>query len=333
VNQIEALRRTTDAIVGVLGSHSFTVVDVGARWGASGSWWRLPRLAKYVGFDPDPAECDRLNALVTSHENSRFIPLALGRARATRTFHVTMDPACSSLYPPDPRLADRYPELACIETASTTTVDLVPLDTWTEAEAVGDVRFMKLDTQGSELEILEGAERTLERCCGLEIEVEFSTIYTGQPLFADVDAFLRSRGFALWRLTEKCHYAEDLIPDGSSTDSTHFGGRNVRFESGSGRLFWANAIYFRDFHDLEPSPERARQRLILAALLHSLGDTAGTRACLDRVLREDSDRLDATQEKVLREHLTLLRSRDEEAANRPRAGVWRWLKAVADTRS
>ena len=31
------------------------------------------------------------------------------------------------------------------------------------------MRFMKLDTQGSELAILKGTERTLEGCCGVDL--------------------------------------------------------------------------------------------------------------------------------------------------------------------
>jgi FkbM family methyltransferase len=329
VSWTEGLHRTIDAVIGVLGSQSITVVDVGARWGASDSWWRLPRLAKYVGFDPDPEECDRLNPLVPADENARFVPLALGRTHGTRDLHITVDPACSSLYPPDQRLAERYPGLRCTRRVETSAIDLVPLDAWTDAEGVSDVRFMKLDTQGSELDILRGAERTLEGCCGVQVEVEFSPIYEGQPLFSNVDTFLRRRGFALWRLTEKCHYAEDKLPGGSLADVSYFGDGEVPFESGSGRLFWANAIYFRDFHDLEPSPERGSQRLVLAALLHALGDAAGTRACLDRLLREDSDRLDATHEHALREHLALLRTHGAKLRKRRRAGRWRWLKRRA----
>ena len=53
------------------------------------------------------------------------------------------------------------------------------------------VDFIKLDTQGSELDILHGAGSLLDNCSGLQLEVMFSPLYEGQPLFADVDAYLR----------------------------------------------------------------------------------------------------------------------------------------------
>ena len=43
---------------------------------------------------------------------------------------------------------------------------------------------MKIDAQGSELNILEGGEKFLKNnLIGLQIEVEFNEIYKGQPLF------------------------------------------------------------------------------------------------------------------------------------------------------
>lgn len=53
---------------------------------------------------------------------------------------------------------------------------------------------MKLDIQGGELAVLQGAEKTLDQCLGLEIEVEFVQIYKDQPLFGDICALLGSKG-------------------------------------------------------------------------------------------------------------------------------------------
>ncbi|MCA1672105.1 MAG: FkbM family methyltransferase [Actinobacteria bacterium] len=56
---------------------------------------------------------------------------------------------------------------------------------------------LKLDTQGSELAILQGAEETLASVGLVEVEVEFSPIYDRQPLFGDVAAFMTDQGFEL----------------------------------------------------------------------------------------------------------------------------------------
>ncbi|MFM8949052.1 MAG: FkbM family methyltransferase, partial [Acidimicrobiaceae bacterium] len=55
--------------------------------------------------------------------------------------------------------------------------------------------FLKLDTQGSELDILHGATASLQNCLGLEVEVEFREMYQSQPLFGDLSKFLLDNDF------------------------------------------------------------------------------------------------------------------------------------------
>jgi hypothetical protein len=57
--------------------------------------------------------------------------------------------------------------------------------------------MMKLDTQGSELDILCGAEKSLASVGLVEVEVEFMRMYSEQPLFGDVAAFMADHGFEL----------------------------------------------------------------------------------------------------------------------------------------
>ena len=81
---------------------------------------------------------------------------------------------------------------------------------------------MKLDTQGSELDILRGAVRAWD-VRHLEVEVAFNEIGDGAPLFGEVDSFLRANGFALWRLRDLVHYGladASTLLRGRSTSGT-----------------------------------------------------------------------------------------------------------------
>lgn len=49
--------------------------------------------------------------------------------------------------------------------------------------------------------MLKGAKKSLDQVRALEVKVEFSPLYEGQPLFADIDMFLRERGFVLSKFT------------------------------------------------------------------------------------------------------------------------------------
>lgn len=59
------------------------------------------------------------------------------------------------------------------------------------------VRFIKIDAQGGALNILTGALAALGQTLGVEAEIELAPMYDGEPLFGEVDAFLRSHQFEL----------------------------------------------------------------------------------------------------------------------------------------
>ena len=93
-----------------------------------------------------------------------------------------------------------------------------------------EVDFIKIDTQGYELSILEGAKRTLENVIGLEIEVEFLPIYKDQPLFHEVNQFITSRGFELFDL--KRYYWRRNNTNNYGADK-------------KGQIIFGDALYFR----------------------------------------------------------------------------------------
>jgi FkbM family methyltransferase len=257
-----------------------TIIDVGVRGGLDETWTSLlPHLRAY-GFDADPAECARLTREHGSAQVS-FVPLALGAAPGVAHLHVTVDPACSSLYPPDERVAECYPALSVIAPKSGQSITVDTLDRWAERERVANVSYLKLDTQGSELDVLRGATHTLRTVCALRVEVEFNPIYRSQPLFADVDTFLREHGFVLWRLANLSHYTlaghdeQEPFPDRQVFATTPRGGTTVEFVAGCGRLFWADAFFVR--RDIAEGTRpadagaAARAALVLSALgLHDL---------------------------------------------------------------
>jgi FkbM family methyltransferase len=270
----------------VLGPRFTNVIDVGARSaGMEGKWWRLDGVAAYFGFEPDVEECGRLNASAQGLDGiEKYFPVALGAAEEEATLFITQNPACSSLYAPDEAVITRYPELQVAKRTSEMKVSVVPLDKWWDDNARPDVSFVKLDTQGSELDILRGGVRLLKGCVGCEVEVEFSPIYRQQPLFHEVDRFMREAGFTLWRLYGLCHYTEEAGGAWTRTETVSYGGENRTFAAGSGRLFWANAIYFRDHVDAFYA-ENSKKLLVLLALLEGCKDDDGVKSVSKKIIQ------------------------------------------------
>jgi FkbM family methyltransferase len=58
--------------------------------------------------------------------------------------------------------------------------------------------FLKIDTQGYELEVLKGAKKTLKLITALVVEVSLVKLYEKQPLWLDIVNFLKERNFIVW---------------------------------------------------------------------------------------------------------------------------------------
>ena len=58
--------------------------------------------------------------------------------------------------------------------------------------------FLKIDTQGYEFQVLEGAEKTLSKINGILVEVSLTELYKGQKSWFEVMKFVQDKGFKLW---------------------------------------------------------------------------------------------------------------------------------------
>jgi hypothetical protein len=118
-----------------------------------------------------------------------------------------------------------------------------------------DVDFIKLDTQGSEMAILEGAAAVLKNSVfGLEVEVAFTMIYKDEPLFADVDLFIRQYGF-------------DLIDLRATSWKRSIG---AAVGNSKGQLISADALYFRRPLMLQKTLEESDPILAKSKLVRAL---------------------------------------------------------------
>jgi FkbM family methyltransferase len=197
-DQIWERPRDLDVVRRLLDGRRMLIIDVGARGGLNERWRPYADVVDMIGFEPDAAECDRLTRADRTGGHVRFLPYALGDAAGRRTFYLCQEPRCSGLYPPnEPFVAAFAPAIARSMTlVRETELDVVPLDAIAEREKLSPAGI-KIDVQGAEVDVLRGGAKTLRGTKVVELEVEFNAQYRGQPLFADVDRYMREQGFAL----------------------------------------------------------------------------------------------------------------------------------------
>lgn len=211
----------------------FTLIDIGAAGGAHKRWNDISELLRVVGFEPDEKEFVKLKNSV----REMWFSIALSNTKGKRMLHITKSQTNTSFLMPNQNLLK---QLQWSPGEPVTDHDIIK-EVEVECDALDGVLssknvrpdYLKLDTQGSELDILKGADRVLrEDLLIAEIEVEFAPIYKDQPLFADIDVFMRERGFILQDLGNFLY----MKPRGLAG----IGGAK-------GRIIAADALYIKDF--------------------------------------------------------------------------------------
>ena len=171
-----------------------TVVDVGASFGEYG---RLLRHSGYTGriisFEPLSAPFNELKRQASADSGWDSHQLALGETTAIAPIHIARNSVSSSLLTVTRDHASSAPDSIVVssEQVSVVTLDRVASELLPDSGRI----FMKLDVQGTELQALRGAEGTLPRIQGLEIELSLVELYKGQPLLPEVWSHVASRGF------------------------------------------------------------------------------------------------------------------------------------------
>ncbi len=172
----------------------FNYVDVGARGDIEEPWSLLDKeCLRVIGFEPDPDEARRLGE---QHPERSYYGTGLWGEKTEGTFYLCEIPEVSSMYPPNQAYNQRYRERHHVKRVPVREipVNCDAMDNVLREEDTPD--FIKIDTQGSEYEIIKGARRILTDNIPMVLtETWCSEIYKGAPLTHDVLRLMFELGY------------------------------------------------------------------------------------------------------------------------------------------
>lgn len=238
-------------------------------------------LAHLVGFEPNPEAIDRLNA--KKGENEIYLPKAVYDG-TEQTLKVCAEQGMSSLLEPNAKMLSYFHGFSKWGTVlERRKIQTVRLD---DIEEIENIDLLKIDVQGGELEIFRNGLNRLRDCLIIHTEVEFLPMYEGQPLFSEVEQFLRKQGFLF-------HCFAPLVSKVVSPLLI-----NDDVYAGINQNFWADAVFIKDFTKFDQlSPNKLQK---LAVILH---DVYGS---YDIALRALMARDDQCEDKLAEKYPQLL---------------------------
>ena len=173
------------------------VVDVGANTGQYGSLLRkIGYSGRIISFEPVRACFDILAHEAASDPNWSCRPCALGREDGTRSLNVMSASVFSSFLDANAYAARRFDESVDVERVEEVEVRRLDSLFGDLTREIEEPRvFLKMDTQGFDLEVFAGASTCLDQIVGLQSELSLIPIYKGMPGFVDAIETYRRHDF------------------------------------------------------------------------------------------------------------------------------------------
>ena len=174
------------------------VLDVGANAGQYRDFLRnkVQYDGPIVSFEPVSRHVEALRERSRGDRHWHIEGYALGSRSGSMPINVMVSDQFSSFLEPDHERVKDYTELnvPChTETVAVRTLDVVLPGL---QERIGfDRPYLKIDTQGFDIEVLRGADDSLPAVKALQTEASVIGIYKGMPKYVETIRYLDERGF------------------------------------------------------------------------------------------------------------------------------------------
>jgi FkbM family methyltransferase len=176
-----------------------SVLDIGANVGQFGQELRRAKFAgRILSVEPLGEAYRRLEAGLADDPRWAAERAAVSDRPGTLTMNVAGNSVSSSVLPMRSEHVDAAPGARYVDTeevVATTVDDLMHRHRLDPASTL-----LKIDVQGYEKSVLDGAAQTLPEFAAVRTEMSLVPLYDGQALMPEIVAYLDERGFDLWFL-------------------------------------------------------------------------------------------------------------------------------------
>lgn len=170
-----------------------SVIDVGANAGQFGEMLR--RDIRYEGpilsFEPQQDVARALHAKARKDRHWDVVEMALGAASGQLQLNICASTTYSSFKDPDPKGRSAASQIVTRRDL----VEIRRLDSFTDVR--GSRIYLKMDTQGFDLEVVKGATALLDRIVAVQTEVAFIPLYKDVPSWHESVETFRRLGFVV----------------------------------------------------------------------------------------------------------------------------------------
>ncbi len=233
--------------IAILNEQSFVLVDIGASGEPHRIWQEISSFSNYIGFDPDARELNEENSW--NFQKFTLVKKIVTDDSSDRVkFVLTSYPFCSSTLQPWVENCQQYSFTETFDVERHVELPATRLDEVIEALKLHGIDWLKLDSQGRDLDIFLSIDKSIrDRMLAIDVEPGILAFYHGENTFDEVHKALIEEGF--WLSSVNFQSFPRILQSTRKTLSSQLDQQQIERLPGSPTA--AEARYFRNLEHLK----------------------------------------------------------------------------------